>query len=81
MSLETIITDDQAAIAAAQAAVAAAQSALDAANGKLAADQAALNAAQPLLQLLTQVESAAQGMSEPTKSATLTLTAQIRALY
>ena len=81
MSLETIIVDDQTAIAAAQAAVAAAQSALDAANAKLSADQAALSAATPLLDLLSQVESAAQSMSEPTRSATLTLTAQIRALY
>jgi type VI protein secretion system component VasF len=81
MSLETIITDDQAAVAAAQSAVQAAQAALDAANAKLAGDQSALQAATPLLDLLTQVESLAQSQSEPTRSATLTLTAQIRALY
>lgn len=81
MSLETIIVDDQSAITAAQAAVVAAQAVLDEATAKLAADQAALDSAKPLLDLLTQAETEAAKMSEPTKSSTLTLIAQIRSLY
>ena len=81
MSLETIISDDQAAIAAAQTAVDAANAALAAANAKLQADQAALNNAQPIVSLLGQIEGQVGVLDDATRTALLNLVAQAKALF
>ena len=81
MSLETMIADDNAAIAAAQAAVDAANAALQAAQGKLATDQKALADAQPVIALVGQLEASATVLDDATRTALLNLTAQIKALF